>query len=348
EFNNPKWQINNSINTKEKLVKLIPDRFENISENLFNKFSITPYFWCLINHNENDSDPLAKQIIPDERENIKNSFLDIDPFSEQSKSPEKQLIKRYSDRVLVVTSNICPSYCRYCTRKWNWDKGQTIADKELIKIVEYLKENKNIREVIISGGEPFLLSVAFLERIIQNIITIPTIEVIRVATRILSFLPQKITKNLTLMLKKYRPIWIVTHFNHPNEITPETVNAVNKLLDAGVSIVNQSVLLKGVNEDFETLKRLFYDLTTLGIKPYYLFNCDLVSGTHHFRADFDIGLKIIEDLRGNVGGICIPNLIVDLPHGGKVPILPDYIIEKNKTNLKLKNYQGKIFDYPLG
>lgn len=346
-FNNPLWQIKNKIDTKEKLLSFIPSLKGQLSDNLFNKFSITPYFFCLINFDDLNNDPIAKQVIPDERENEKSAFLNIDPFNEQEKKPETQLIKRYPDRVLLVTSNICPSYCRYCTRKWNWGKGEYLNEEKLSQVLNYLTNNKNIREVIISGGEPLLLPYSFLEKIIKSIIRIEHIEVIRIASRILSFLPQKINNEFLKILKKYKPIWLVTHFNHPNEITPETNRAVEKILETGVAIVNQSVLLKGINDNAETMKRLVNDLEILRIKPYYLFNCDLIEGTKHLRADFNKGIEIMDKLRGNTGGICIPSFIIDLPEGGKVPILPEYIVERNENVLKLRNYQGRIFDYPL-
>ncbi|HPO49128.1 MAG TPA: KamA family radical SAM protein [Spirochaetota bacterium] len=347
DFDSYKWQLKNVINSKNQLLKLLPRLEGKIPDNLFERFSVTPYFFCLVDFDNFDNDPVAKQVIPDPRENVKLNYLKIDPFNEQNKSPEKQIIKRYPDRVLLVTTNFCPSYCRYCARKWNWQKSLSLTEDNMTEVLTYLKNNKQIREVIISGGEPLLLPVKFLEKIIGDILSVESVETVRIGTRIFSFLPQRIDKSILKMFKKYSPLWLVTHFNHSNEITPKTSEAVLRAIESGACIVNQSVLLKDINDTPEKMKRLVNDLQVIGVKPYYLFNCDLIEGTSHFRTGVEAGLKIMESLRGNTGGVCIPQFIIDLPEGGKVPILPEYLIEKNETSLKIRNYEGKIFDCPV-
>ncbi len=347
KWNSYKWHLNNLINSSSLLEKYISLDIETRQVVDNTKFSITPHLLSLINCSDYQNDPIAKQIVPNKSELVCNNFLKNDPFNEKNRTPAKNIIKRYPDRVLLVTSNICPSYCRFCTRKWNWQENWAINKNDIREIVGYLENNMDIREVIISGGEPFLLNTDFLEEIIRNIRNVKHIEVIRIATRILTFLPQRVDRRLINMLKKYGPIWIVTHFNHPFEITSLAKEAVDKLLDSKVAIVNQSVLLKDINDNYETLSTLMKKLESMLIKPYYLFQCDLIEGTAHFRVSIDKGMELIGKMRGNIGGICQPTYIIDLPEGAKVPILPDYILKRGDDKLVIRNYEGKNFDYPL-
>lgn len=349
EWNDYKWQLKNQITDPGNLAhffKFVDGRFGNFTKasDIF-RFAVTPYFLSLINF-ENKNDPILLQIFPNEEELSKESALTMDPFSEKKRSPVKNLIKRYPDRAVVLATDRCASYCRYCTRKWNWTAGDTLSDEELEVIVTYLHNNKNIREIILSGGDPFILPPEKLDRILSAIYSVDSIEVVRIGTRTLSFLPQKIDKKLVSVLKKYKPLWIITHFNHPNEFTIDTEKAIDLLLDAKASLANQSVLIKNVNDDSETMINLFQTLEYCQIKPYYLFQCDLVEGTKHFRTSVEKGLEIMRDVRGNIGGLCIPTYVVDLPDGGKVPLLPEYLLEINSDNIKIKNYEGKIFNYP--
>ena len=345
--NNYKWQLNNLINSVNSIEKYIP--LDNETSKLIknSRFSITPHLLSLINTNDYLNDPIAKQVIPSVNELITNDFLKNDPFNERIKSPSKNIIKRYPDRVLLITSNMCPAYCRFCTRKWNWQDNWILQREDIKSVVNYLENNNNIREVIISGGEPLILDDDFLEEILKKIRKIKSIEVIRIASRILTFLPQRIDKKLINIIKKYGPIWIVTHFNHPNEITEVTKSAIDKLLDAKVSIINQSVLLKDINDNYEILSSLMKKLESLLIKPYYLFQCDLIEGTTHFRVPIERGIELIKKMRGNISGICQPTYIIDHPEGTKIPISPQYISKIEKNKIILKNYEEKIFDYPL-
>jgi lysine 2,3-aminomutase len=346
-WNDWKWQLRNSINSFEKLSAFYPKidtDLKNIIENL--KFQVTPHFFCLIDFDNFDNDPIAKQVIPSKMEFKNDNFLSIDPFNEKKKRPVSNIVKRYPDRALIVSTNICASYCRYCTRKWNWNESKIISRTEVNNSISYLKNNPQIREAIISGGDPFLLKPEILDNMLGEILALPNIEVVRIATRIAAFLPQKINRKIINILKKHKSVWVITHFNHENEITPDTVKAIDNLISGGVALANQTVLLKGVNDNINSMKNLLRLLESLRIKPYYIFQCDLVEGTSHFRTPLETGLKIMENLRGHIGGLCIPTFVVDLPDGGKVPLLPEYKISETKDKIFFKNYEGKIFDYP--
>ncbi|HNZ27655.1 MAG TPA: KamA family radical SAM protein [Spirochaetota bacterium] len=348
-WNDYNWQLKNQITLPEKLAHFF--KFDDADFGDFKKtsrifrFAVTPYFLSLINF-ENKNDPLLLQIFPDEKELSKEPSLTIEPFSEEKRSPVKNLIKRYPDRAVVLATEKCASYCRYCTRKRNWKNNFTLSDEDLSNIVQYLRNNKNIREIVLSGGDALILLPEKLDRILSALYSVDSIEVVRIGTRTLSFLPQKIDRPLIETLKKYKPLWIITHFNHPNEFTSDTEKAIDLLLEAKVSLANQSVLLKNVNDNSDTMKNLLQTLEYCQIKPYYLFQCDLVEGTKHFRTSIEKGLDIMKDVRGNIGGLCIPTYVVDLPDGGKVPLLPEYLIKATSNNLIFKNYEGKMFNYP--
>jgi lysine 2,3-aminomutase len=346
-WDNFEWQLKNRVTKIEDLKRFLPDiesdRLEQVND-VFH-FGITPYFLSLINLNNID-DPLLKQVLPNINELKSESDYSLDPFDEKNKSPVYGVIKRYPDRIVITTTNQCASYCRYCTRKWIWNENIILNKKNIDDICDYLKKNNKIREVIVSGGEPFLLSPNLLEYLLSNILSLVNIEVIRIGTRILSFLPQKINDKITEILKKYKPIWIITHFNHPNEITPATENAITRLIKSGVAICNQSVLLKGVNDNIYIMKKLLHTLQRNYVKPYYLCQCDLIDGTEHFRVSLKNGLDLIYKLHGNTGGICIPTFVIDTPQGGKIPILPDYILKTDSNTITFKNYKQEIYQYP--
>lgn len=312
-------------------------------------FGITPYFLSLIDKKKGLDDPLARQVLPspdelkeDDREIRKN-----DPFGEKEKQLVPGLIKRYPDRAIILTTSECPSLCRYCTRKWNWKSGYTLNSRKMKNIIGCLKKNPSIREIILSGGEPFLLGTKKLENIIASLLEIDHIKTLRIGTRILSFLPYRITKGLTGMLSKYKPVWIITHFNHPGEITREAVKGIDRLISAGTVICNHTVLLKGVNDKFETLRELFHKLQENRVKPYYLFQCDKVAGTAHFSTPVELGLDIIDKLQGHTGGVAIPQFIIDAPGGGKIPLLPRYMIKKEDRIATLLTYDKKTITYNL-
>ncbi|HOJ64234.1 MAG TPA: KamA family radical SAM protein [Spirochaetota bacterium] len=344
KWNDYKWQLKNSYTSVLQLKNILKDIDSIEVEKKYN-FLITPYFLSLIDF-DNPSDPLRRQVFPNISELEIDSNLKEDPFLEKSSMPVKNVIKKYPDRVVIIMTNRCASFCRYCTRKWNWQDPFTISFKEIDEIHRYLEKEKNIREIILSGGDPFIISKRILGYALEKFSKIKHLEVIRIATRTLSFLPQIVDKEMTNLLKRYKPIWIITHFNHPSEITPLTEEAVEKLLDAGVAFANQSVLLKGINDNVETMKLLLNRLEYLRIKPYYLFQCDLISGTKHFRTKIEDGLNILKKLINSTGGLCIPHFIVDVPGAGKIPILPEYIIEKNDKEIFIK-IEDRIVSYPL-
>jgi lysine 2,3-aminomutase len=258
--------------------------------------------------------------------------------------PVPGLTHRYPDRVLFVVTTICPMYCRHCTRKREWKHGETNHPRYLLeKGFDYIARNQKIRDVIISGGDPFTLGTPTLEYILMNLRRIPHVEIIRIGTRVPVTLPQRITDEFTSMLEKYGPIWINTHFNHPQEITPDSIAACDKLVKAGCPINNQAVLLKGVNDSVEIQKQLCHALLKSKVRPYYLFQCDAVRGTIHFRTTVRKGLEIIEGLRGHTSGLGIPTYVVDVPGGlGKVPLQPNYMLSMTDDAVVLRNYQGSI------
>lgn len=348
EWNDWHWHIDNRITDTDILKKKIPDidvePIKNVAERF--PFSVTPYFFSLINSNDLLVDPVGKQVIPDVRELQTDFHLVLDPFKEENEhSPIPGVVKRYPDRIILIATNFCPAKCRYCTRKWNWDKCYVLTHDMLKDVIAYLKKHSEIREVIVTGGEPFLLDSEFLDCILSAVSSVESVEVIRIGTRILSFLPQRITDDTIAVLSKYSPIWLVTHFNHPNEFTADTEKAVKKLLRAGCALCNQSVLLKDVNNSADIMKRLVHALQNILIKPYYIFHPDLIEGTSHFRGRIDEGIQIMKKLRGYTGGICVPYYVVDLPDGGKIPLLPEYVLEKDENGILFSNYEDNEFFY---
>lgn len=344
-----KWHLREINGLKNNIIKKYLEEGNKEAVSVMEKFgfAVTPYFYSLIDHDNFYTDPLAKQVMPHAGELVCNDLLNADPFKENNSlnSPLPGLIKRYPDRVVLVTTSSCPSLCRYCTRKWNWKEGYNLTDEDFFNIIEYLKNNRQIKEVIISGGETFLLSNSRIEFLLSAISSLDSIENIRIGSRILSFLPYRIDDELISILEKFSPLWIISHFNHPSEITKDTYSSVRKLQKAGVAVCNQSVLLKGVNDEAEVFKRLNYRLLQNMIKPYYLFYPDLVEGTAHFVSSVQKGIDIMESIRGECSGLSIPQFVVDLPDGGKVPLLPEYIIEHNDGSYKFRNYEKKVIDY---
>jgi len=281
-------------------------------------------------------------------EEIEIKLGEDDPLDEEDDSPVEGLTHRYPDRVLMYIASFCPVYCRHCTRKREWLEGEyQRTPEELDRMIAYIRENEEIRDVIISGGDPLASPLHKLEYILQNLRAISSIfDVIRIGSRVPVFLPMRINNELTTVLEKYGPIWINTHFNHPNEITPYAEEAVLKLLKAGCPVNNQVVLLKGVNDDLETMKRLLRGLLKIRVRPYYLFHCDPVNGAAHFRTSVWKGIEIIEGLRGHISGLAIPTYVVDAPGGGgKIPLMPNYLLSASDDAVVLRNYEGVIVKY---
>ena len=304
---------------------------------------INPYFLKLL---KKPGDPLWKQAVPDESE-IFDSVCIQDPLAEEDLSPVPNLVHKYPDRVLFLVSNQCAMYCRFCTRKRKVGTDRMVINSATLeKGYEYLCKHSDVREVLLSGGDPLLLQDKEIETILSRLRAIPSIEVVRIGTRVPSVLPMRITENLVAILKKYHPLYINTHFNHPQEITKEAALACNMLADAGIPIGCQTVLLKGINDNTETLRILFLSLLKMRVKPYYLFQADLTRGTNHFRTSTKKGITLMRDLYGHISGMAVPTFALDSPGGkGKIPLTPQYIIETGNS-LKFNNYLGDVCTYP--
>lgn len=350
DWNDWKWHFRNRITSVTQLMHFIPlsDKEQSQLKLVTAKYplAITPYYLSLINPNDPD-DPIRKQAIPCIEEISMGSIGMEDPLEEKRDSVVSGLVHRYPDRVLMVLTDICPMLCRHCTRKREWYNGGWVrTDEEIEAMLEYVRHNQNVRDVIISGGDPLTLSNERMESIISRIRAIKHVEIIRIGTRFPVVLPQRIDTELCNMLSKYGPIWLNTHFNHYHEITPEAAQACDRIIRSGVPVNNQSVLLRGINDTVDTQMKLCHDLLKIKVRPYYLFLCDEVQGTEHLRTPVETGIKIIEGLQGHTSGLAIPKFVIDLPFGGgKVPIQPDYIIAKTEDELILKNYQGHLFRF---
>ncbi|HZK18952.1 MAG TPA: lysine 2,3-aminomutase, partial [Clostridia bacterium] len=308
--------------------------------------TVTPYYASLIEKN-NPQCPIRLQCVPNPLELVESSCDMDDPLNEDADSPVKGLTHRYPDRVLFLVTNECSMYCRHCTRKRKiGDREKTIDNRQIERGLAYIRAHPEIRDVLISGGDPFILSDSKLENIVRRIKIIPHVEVIRIGTRTPVVLPQRITGSLVNMLKKYQPLWINTHFNHPREFTPESTKALRKLVDAGIPIGNQSVLLKGVNDCSVIMRKLVHLLVQNRVRPYYLYQCDLSRGIDHFRTSIGKGIEIMESLIGHTSGFAIPRYVVDAPGGGgKIPLLPNYLLSMTGKKTVLRNYEGVICVY---
>lgn len=303
---------------------------------------INPYYLSLI---KEKGDPIYKQVVPDMRE-LDNNGLFQDPLSEDRDSPVTNIVHRYPDRCLFLVSHQCASYCRFCTRKRKVGDPTKISLKFIDEGIEYIEKHTEIRDVILSGGDPLLLSDDRLKYILHKLRRISQVEIIRIGTRVPCFLPQRITARLAKMLRKFHPLFINVHFNHPNELTPIAVKALGRLADAGIPLGNQTVLLKGVNDDPEVMKKLVQKLLQARVRPYYIYQADYVVGTEHFRTRVEKGLEIIRALRGWTSGLAVPHFVIDSPGGGgKIPLLPEYVLQITDEEVVMRNYQGKIFRY---
>lgn len=304
---------------------------------------VNPYYLRLIKEN---GDGIWTQCIPDMREITESNGAE-DPLHEEVNSPIPGLVLRYPDRVLLLVSNDCAMYCRFCTRKRRaLNKYETMTDENFKKVLEYIKTHNEVRDVILSGGDPLMLSTERLEYFVEKLRGIDHIEIIRIGTRIPCVDPLRVEEKLCNMLKKYHPLYINVHFNHPAEITPESTKACEMLADAGIPLGNQSVLLKGVNDDPKIMKELVLKLLKIRVKPYYIYIPDIVRGTHHFRTSIAVGLKIIDSISGWTSGMAVPHLVIDIEGGGgKIPLLPGYLVSKEGKNYVFRNYQGKLFNY---
>jgi lysine 2,3-aminomutase len=349
-WNDWKWQFRNRITRVEQLAQLIPLSTEEQTQlrlvAMRYPLSVTPYYLSLINPDDPD-DPIRKQAIPSPMEMTMGSMGLEDPLDEKKDTVVPGLVHRYPDRVLLVLTDICPMFCRHCTRKREWRNGGWVrSSAEVEAMLDYISQHKAVRDIILSGGDPLTLSTRHLEDIISRLRKIKHVEIIRIGTRFPVVLPQRIDNELCSMLARHGPIWLNTHFNHVREITPEAAQACDRLLRSGVPVNNQSVLLRGVNDSVEDQTRLCHALLRIKVRPYYLFQCDEVQGTEHLRTPVEAGIKIIEGMRGHTSGLAIPAFVIDLPQsGGKVPVQPNYVLAQTEDELVLRNYEERIFHY---
>ena len=340
KWNDWKWQFANRL-TSDSLVEIIGEA--QVSQ----KFPVatTPYYFSLIRRLD-DSDPVFRMSMPHAQELIE--VMKSDPLCEDDMMPVKNLVHRYKDRALVLLTSCCAMYCRYCTRKRSVGAGDYALDKNnLNEIVQYLTAHPDIHDVILSGGDPFVMSTKALENVIKAIRSVDSVQIIRIGTKTPVVMPQRITDDLVEMIQRYHPIYVNTHFNHPQEITDESRAACEKMVNHGIPVGNQSVLLKGVNDDKYVYEDLCRRLVKMRVRPYYLFQCDIVNGVEHFRTRVSKGIEIMEHLRGRLSGLAIPQFVIDSPGGfGKIPVLPNYVLYQTPEKIVLRNFEGKVVEYP--
>jgi len=345
------WQLKNRINTLAELESKIEltdvERAGVLLAGSKLAMSITPHFFNLIDARDPDC-PIRRQVIPRLEEGWTAPEEMADPCGEDSHMPVPGLVHRYPDRVLFLVTDRCASYCRYCTRsRVVSGVGEQHLETQWEAAFRYLEKTPQIRDVLLSGGDPLLFSDARLEKILTRLRAIPHIEFVRIGSRIPIFLPQRITPALCEMLRKFHPLFISIHTNHPKELTTEVRDALGRLADAGIPLGNQSVLLRGVNDSADVQRALVHKLLRCRVRPYYLYQCDLINGSSHLRTSVAEGLEIIDQLRGHTTGYAVPQFVVDGPGGGgKIPLNPDYVLERRENRTLLRNYEGQTFEYP--
>lgn len=348
-----KWHIRNSIRdipTFERLLNItLKPAEKDALEATVRKFplSVTPYYLSLIDPERYDQDPVFRQAFPSPSELLIENYDMVDPLAEDRDSPVPGITHRYPDRVLFHVSNVCSMYCRHCTRKRKVGDRDSIPGKDDIsKGIEYIRKNPVVRDVLLSGGDPLMLSTDYLDWILTEVRAIPHVEIVRIGSRMPVVLPYRVTDNLVNMLKRHHPLWLNTHFNHPREITTSAKEALAKLADAGIPLGNQSVLLAGVNDCPRIMTALVHKLVKNRVRPYYLYQCDLAEGLSHFRTPISKGIEILESMIGHTSGFSIPTYVVDAPGGGgKVPVQPTYLISMATNKMVFRNYEGVITTY---
>jgi len=348
-----KWQLKHSVRDIEAFEQLLdvsfPDDERRRLEETLAKFplSVTPYYLSLIDTDQLHEDPIYQQAFPSPAELEIQRHDMADPLAEDADSPAPHITHRYPDRVLFHISNICSMYCRHCTRKRKVGDVDSIPNRaELREGIDYIRRTPTVRDVLLSGGDPFLLDDDYLDWILSEIHAIDHVEVVRIGTRTPVVLPQRITDDLVAMLRRHQPLWINTHFNHPRELTPSAERALAKLADAGIPLGNQSVLLAGVNDCPRIVRALVHKLVRNRVRPYYLYQCDLSEGLDHFRTPVGKGIEIVESLIGHTSGFAVPTYVIDAPGGGgKIPVMPNYLISWSTNKVVLRNYEGVITTY---
>jgi len=348
-WNNWRWQLShrlNSVDDFENIFPLTESEHKALSAPGLFRVDVTPYFVSLIDPDD-PADPIRKQIIPTARELVPFTAEMEDSLAEDAHSPVPGLVHRYPDRVLMLVTTQCASYCRYCTRsRIVGDPSQTFSQAEFDLQIEYLQRTPQVRDVLLSGGDPLVLAPKILERILSRLREIPHIEIVRIGSRVPVFLPMRITDELTDMLQKYHPLWLNIHVNTPNEISAELAEACDRLTRAGIPLGNQAVLMAGINDNVHLQRKLVQDLVRIRVRPYYLYQCDLVHGAGHFRTPIAKGIEIMEGLRGHTSGYAVHQYIIDAPGGGgKIPVMPNYLLSMSDHKIVLRNYEGYITTY---
>jgi len=352
EWNDWQWQLRQRITDVHELRAILylseDERraFADTGKKI--PFAITPYFASLLDR-DNPSQPLRRTVVPLTKEHLLSPGEAEDPLEEEHDSPLPGLVHRYPDRVLFLATDFCSTYCRYCTRSRmvGANRDACSGRNHWDEAVAYIEATPSVRDVLISGGDPLTLADESLERLLMRLRRIPHVEFLRIGTKVPVVLPQRITPSLTRMLKKYHPLWMSIHFTHPDELTPEVNQACTRLADAGIPLGSQTVLLAGINDHVETMRKLFHGLLKIRVRPYYLYQCDPISGSAHFRTPVEKGLEIIRGLRGYTTGYAVPTYVIDAPGGGgKIPLLPEYTLGQVGEDLLLRNYEGRVFRYP--
>jgi lysine 2,3-aminomutase len=352
QWNDWHWQMRHRITSAEILrqfIQLSPEEEKGIewaSSQRSLPLAVPPYFVSLMDPKDPDC-PIRKQVICRVEESYDAVFDMQDPCGEDSHTPVPNLVHRYPDRVLLIATDRCLSYCRYCTRKRIVGSGEVgLSNEKLERICQYLERTPKVRDVLISGGDPLIQSDERIDHLLGRLRQIPHLEILRIGTRAPIFIPQRVTQNLVSVLKKYHPFMMSIHINHPKELAPEVKAALEALADGGIPLGSQTVLLKGVNDHPDIIMKLCHELLKARVKPYYLYQCDPVFGTEHFRTSVDAGVKIIEKLRGHTTGYAVPTFVVDAPGGGgKIPLSPNYVISQIRGKTILRNYEDKVFEY---
>jgi len=343
-----RWQLSHRLNTLDELssiINLTPEEIEGIRSHHF-RVDITPYFASLIDPDDPNC-PIRRQVIPTSKELVAFDGMVADSLNEDGHSPVPGLVHRYPDRVLMLVTTQCASYCRYCTRsRLVGDASAQFSRSDYDRQIEYIARTPAVRDVLLSGGDPLLLPPKVLEDILRRLRAIEHVEIIRIGSRVPTFMPQRITPELVEMLRRFHPLWMNIHFNHAKELTPEVAAALARLADGGIPLGAQTVLLAGVNDSVEVMKELMHKLVRNRVRPYYLYQCDLVEGAGHFRTTVSKGIEIIEGLRGHTSGYAIPTYVVDAPGGGgKIPVMPQYLISQAPGKVVLRNFEGFITTY---
>lgn len=340
------WQelLRQSIESAEEFAEIFGVD-KDIMARIIEKYParINPYYLSLIRYR---GDPIWLQCFPDIQE-LADEDAPEDPLDEDGMSPVPSITHRYPDRVLFLVTSQCSMYCRFCTRKRKVGDSSKISMRFIQDGIEYIRNHPEVRDVVLSGGDPLMLTDYMLEKIIKALREIPHVEIIRIGTKMPCVLPQRITEKLCNMLKKYHPIYVNTHFNHPWEITPESKRACEMLADAGIPVGNQTVLMRGVNDDPYVMQELMKKLLAIRVRPYYIYQADITKGATHFRTPIRVGLEIMDKLRGHISGLAVPYYVIDAPGGGgKIPLLPQYVIAHNENEIILRNYKYEIYVYP--